>query len=469
MRERTRLKSTLLTAVLIAGIPFQWALAEEFEATPLFRADDVLGADVVVGETYIFDVAVPNDGRMNLFSLTSPDITLRAVGNEYARERVREMNAIAAIRKVKKTDAYVDGMQAAIAGPLANVKDAITNPVRTIESLPGAVERLVDDISNAVGNISKDDDGGEDGQMLKDLIGYNKTKRRLAHDLGVDPYSSNPVLQSELDDLAWASFAGDATINVAVAATTSGVGLVTGTLDRVTAWDDLILENGSSTLANISRHHLTAMGLDPQSSDSFLANSHYSVSLQTRLVQALAVLQGVAGRDSFIALANAAAGEDDARFHQRTAEIIGAYHQQERPIERLLIEGETALFVDADERTILPLAADYLVWTRQTAKGMTGILSATGARSVWLTGKVSPLTRQRLSAAEIDIQEAAFSRLTDRIAIVAPADTEAAPPKDTGKNKSTTGGLSGMFGSVGKFLGDVGEESKNQLKKLVPE
>ncbi len=459
----------VLTGVMVIGIPLGTANAEEYEALPVFRADEVLGADAVAGEDFVFDVNVTNDGAMNLFKVTSPDLTLRAYGNEHALARGRELAAIAAIRKVKKTDAYIDGVNAAIAGPLADVKEAITNPIQTLENVPGAVERLVDDIAAAVGNIGKDDGGGEDDQMFKDLIGYNKTKRRLAYDLGVDPYSSNPVLQDELGDLAWANFAGDATVNVTVAVTTSGVGVVTGTLDRVTATDNLILENGASTLANISRRHLTDMGLDKKKADGFLFNRVYPVSLQTKLVQALAVLKRVPGRAEYIALADTATGEDGARFHQRTAEMIGAYHQQERPVVRLLTDGDAMVFVDSEERTIMPLAADYVVWTRQTAIRMKGIFSATGARALWLTGRASPLTRRHLSNAGIDIQEAAFDRLADRIEIVAPEQTEATQSKKSGEDKSATGGLSGMFGSVGKFIGDVGEESQKQLKKLVPE
>jgi hypothetical protein len=44
---------------------------------------------------------------------------------------------------------------------------------------------------------------------MKQVIGFADAKRKAAVSLGVDPYTTNPLLQRELDGIAWASFAGD--------------------------------------------------------------------------------------------------------------------------------------------------------------------------------------------------------------------------------------------------------------------
>ena len=463
MHKDQRLMSVALAASFALGLHMNNANADQYEPTPLFRAADVLGHEAVVGENYRIEEAVSNDGIQNLFTVVSPDITLTPLGNEMALERGREMQAIAAIRKVKKTDAYVDGLEAAIAGPLASAKEAITHPVETIKAVPGAISRLVGDISAAVSNMGKDDGDREDNQMFKDLIGYNQTKRRLARDLNVDVYSTNPVLQEELDDLAWASFAGDATINIAVAVTTTGVGVVTGTLELATASDDLIFEKSASTLANISRRHLIDMGLDENQSNSFLSTMTYSVSQQTRLVQALAVLQEVPGRNVYITLAEGATDENSARYHRRTAEIIGSYHQQIKPVARLKFDGDVAYFVTVDGQTIQPLVADYVAWTEKTATRMAGLISATGNRSLLLTGRVSSATRRHLQSSGIDIQELAFSQMADRIAVVKIDDLEPAPDqaeKQPAQEETESGGLTGMVKSVGSFFTKAGADGK---------
>ena len=57
-----------------------------------------------------------------------------------------------------------------------------------------------------VGKGGNDDIG--DGSRMKDVIGYSDKKRKIALQMGIDPYSTNTVLQKELDDVAWASWAG---------------------------------------------------------------------------------------------------------------------------------------------------------------------------------------------------------------------------------------------------------------------
>ena len=48
---------------------------------------------------------------------------------------------------------------------------------------------------------------------MQQLIGYSDEKRKVAISLDVDPYSTNTVLQQELDGIAWASFAGGMTFS----------------------------------------------------------------------------------------------------------------------------------------------------------------------------------------------------------------------------------------------------------------
>jgi hypothetical protein len=59
---------------------------------------------------------------------------------------------------------------------------------------------------------------------MQQLIGFSDTKRKMAIKLGVDPYSTNPVLQHELDGIAWASFAGGSTFYLATLPIGGGAG-----------------------------------------------------------------------------------------------------------------------------------------------------------------------------------------------------------------------------------------------------
>ena len=431
-----------------------------FEGPLTFNARDFLVPLALANANYTIDPIARNDGLMNHYRLSSPFGALEATGNAVIRERAREMDAIAVIRQIKKTDAFMNGLGAAINGPLQASKTLITKPVQTIGNLGDTAKEMVDDLMSAIGNFGKKD-SDDDSAMLKDLIGYNKAKRELAFRLGVDPYSSNPYLQEELGDLAWANFAGGATIDVAIsAATVGGVGATVSAINVGAATGGIFLTKSLTSLTNLNSKYLAGMGLEGVAADPFLFHAKYSVSRQTLLVLALGAMQGVPGRADFIHLATGAQNEDQTRFYQRTAEIMGAYHQQVRPVIRVMVNNGWAFLKDADGRIVLPVPADYMAWTPRTA-AQTQALPATQSRTMWTTGFVSPTMRSELAAQRIAIEEKIFSsRLADKIAIVEPGEARenfAAPvaaPANGAIETPEPSGLQNMFNSLGSLITD---------------
>lgn len=424
-----RVRLGFFTAILAAtalGPLASTARAADFEGPPAFNAIDVLGPGRVRGANYTIDPKAQNDGFMNRYKVTSPFGTIEAYGDAMAMERGREMEAIAAIRKIKKTDAYMKGLENAVVSPFEASKEAITKPIQTLGNLADRTKQLVSDVFSAIKNLGKDSGREEDSSLLKDLIGYNKTKRKLAFDLGVDPYSSNRFLQQELGDLAWASFAGNATIDLAItAATAGGVGVAISAVEMATASESLLREKSPTSLTNINTQHLAAMGIEGKEADAFLFHAQFSVRHQTLLVHGLAAMENVAGRGDYIRLAKNAKNENESLFFQRTAEIMGAYHQQVQRVTRIVVSSGVAFFEDVDGRIILPALADYVVWTPKSAR-MIGAFPAGGrSPALWITGTVSPRTRNHLAAQGIAAEERVFPRrLADRVIAVKPPEAE---------------------------------------------
>lgn len=474
-------RRTGIPAVLSLGllIPILSAVpAAAFEGPLTFNAADFLKPTPLRSANYAIDPTARNDGLMNRYAISTSFGTLNAIGDAVARERAREMDVIAAIRKVKRTDAYLDGFNAAIAGPLEASKALITKPVQTIENLGDTAKEMVDDVMSAISNFGKKE-SAEDNAMLKDLIGYNKAKRELAFSLGVDPYSSNPYLQQELGDLAWANFAGGATIDLAIsAATVGGVGATISAINAGTATGSLLRKKSPTHLTNLSSKYLADMGLAGKVADPFLFHAKYSVPHQTLLVLALGAMQDVPGRAGFIDLATRAQTGDQTRFFQQTAQIMATYHQQVRPVKRIQINGNWAFFEDQGGRIVVPVPADYLAWTPDTLS-LTRALPASAERSLWTTGFVSPKARTELAALGINAEEKVFNRrLKDDISIVppredreaagaaasgsAPASAPAPPRSGATQNKTTAqpepSGLQNLFQSLDRLIPE-GESS----------
>jgi len=139
------------------------------------------------------------------------------------RERAREFEAVAVIREIKTSEAYTDALERAGRSTVGAARDVLVDPVRALRELPGGVRILAGEVKAAAGAIGEGDAGVS--ESVKSAIGYHTAKRRLARELGVDPYSSNATLQQELDDLAWAVYAGGATIDAAMLAAPTAVSL----------------------------------------------------------------------------------------------------------------------------------------------------------------------------------------------------------------------------------------------------
>ena len=91
------------------------------------------------------------------------------------------------------------------------------------------------------------------GKTTADAFGYDDQRRRIARELGVDPYSTNPVLTQRLDDIAAAAFAGGLGISAFKAAAPGGMIISSTTTLSDWVWDqapgDLKVQNERSLLA----------------------------------------------------------------------------------------------------------------------------------------------------------------------------------------------------------------------------
>src|SRR5438045_4593225 len=102
--------------------------------------------------------------------------------------------------------------------------------VRTCQSTATTASRATD--SNAGSNAGS-------GDAAMNLLGVNKAKRRIAKQAGADPYTTNPVLAKQLDDLARAAVAGRVSLDVALAVSTAGIATAISTTATVSnlVWD----------------------------------------------------------------------------------------------------------------------------------------------------------------------------------------------------------------------------------------
>ena len=150
--------------------------------------------------------------------------------------------------------------------------------------------------------------------------------------------------------------------------------------------------------------------------DLFLGHPDYSPSAKTRLVDALARVDAT-NREAFVQRAIDVRGEAMAFFMQRWSEMIAAYHQNVKPVQRYILLGRMPVVQRGDGVIVAALPIDHLAWTKDISnrhatnmQSISGITGITGGE-IWIEGSISSSARQALEKQNWVVQEYAAKRL----------------------------------------------------------
>src|SRR5215471_5091033 len=396
-----------LTCVAQTTQPVEVRRAEAaFEELPILNANEILRPEILTGPHHKVHEEVTTYSGANHFTIDSDFGVFEAEGNEMLVTRINEINAIARLKEVSRTDQYKNALEKAAKSPVAAAKNLVSDPANTIANVPKGIMKFMSRAGESIKGIGKNRESDTaEGNRMQQVIGYSDEKRKVAIALGVDPYSTNSVLQHELDGIAWASFAGGAAFTLA----TLPVGGAAGTALTVTEvsgdFNDILKEKSPTDLKMMNRRALLDMGATEKETEKFLNNDAFSPSAQTAFVLNLRSLKGVANRRAFIRLAGeTSSSETDAIFCVQTAGLMSKLNKEEIPLSRIEVLGDFPICVAKDGTTVVALQWDYAAWTSGAARASDAVekFAAKPPRNkkvlVALSGQVSPRLRQELEA-----------------------------------------------------------------------
>jgi hypothetical protein len=384
-----------------------------FEAPPQLHARDVLRPDQLRGRDHEVADAVRNDGFINYYTVQvrEPEATLEVAGTELLEVRRAELDAVAEMQEVKKGQTFVQATKDAATGPLRFARNLVTSPGETFSSTAAGIGSRVSNIGHALFGTT----GAGEENALETAIGFANTKRAYAYRFGVDPYSTNEVLQAELDGVAWTGFAGGAAVGAGFSALPDTAGTVAGAGGLGERMNKALRDNAPAELMALNVTKLRAMGVPGEVAQALLDNENYTPTERTRFVAALERLDGVADRGALVEWAAAAPRPEVAFLMARHAELLAAYHVQVRSLARFVrLEGR-ALPLDRDGEIVAVFPVDYVVWSERLEAAVRGVGRPGGTpvsgRQFWITGRFSPLARSELEAAGWTLHEQAGDRL----------------------------------------------------------
>jgi hypothetical protein len=275
------------------------------------------------------------------------------------------------------------------------------NPVETVKGLPGGVQRFFGRVGAGAQQLTQaatnsEQSGSERaatttsriGKTTKDILGYEQERRELAKQLGVDPYTTNPVLAPLLDEIAEVAFTAHAGVNLAISAAVPGAMAITGVrMISNWVWDtpraDLIVRN---------RNTLKGMGVPEETIRSFMENSAFPLSVETNFVEILSGLSRVPGAIDVVTLAATAQSEMQARFITDAVAMLARYNSRS-PIASISAKG-TVVARDRNGAVVVPAPVDYVSWTKRVSYFAHRRDLAARKRIALLTGQMSPMARR---------------------------------------------------------------------------
>ena len=413
-----QVKHAFILICLCTLFPFASVHGKDYEDISTAEASHYLPGKADSNRPYSLEPGVESDGFINRYRIQS-ELTgeLIARGTDLAAERMHELEIIQALSEIKQTDAFMQGLNASVDMTLKASEQVLDDPGEAMKNLEKGFSRFVDNVGATVSDLAKRTSAsGEDGErsetgLVKEFLGVNSARRRLAVDFNVDPYSSNQVLQKSLEDVAMAIIAGGASLDLALQSAPGAASAI-----RKTA---AIMEDGSQHYLHFSpkilrfkiNEHLEGAEFSSEKLDEILDNTRCSWRHAATVAGALVRISLPTVNEKIFSWALAAQGEEECRRRMHMMELAWDYRRRNK-ITDLWVHDDHLYWHDSLDSEGVALVADHLFWTPELER-ILGQLD-TIYKVVWLSGEVSDRVSSEMSNRGIKLSSKRFARLKGR-------------------------------------------------------
>lgn len=397
----------LIVLLSSAGLPYQ-TFGKDYETPEPRTIEAALMPEFRTSPHDRIEEPVQHDGYMHTYTVDTDYGVFLAQSDAMLRRLRLELSTIADLRERYVAGVAAESAVKVVMKPVYALGRLTSAPADTLMGIPRGVYRMVE---SAITGSFRDAGPYEDSGM-KSVVQVSAYKRRIAAYYHVDVYSSNPILQLELDRVAWASLAGyTTTFAMLLVPVPNPLPLALVSLNSVEVLNRALEEQGPDDLRLFNLRNLRSMGVSDELAEKFLDHPHYSPRHQTIIVSCLQALSQAKRRDRFVTVALNASSEEEALSYQHAAELLKAYDEQVLPILEITMLGRFPLGRSKERSAFLPAPIDYCIWTQKTEAMFDRLSAAIRHRKrnarieVWFTGTVSPRARRELLDRRIVVKE----------------------------------------------------------------
>jgi len=403
----------LICAVTSCFAQSGYADQSSFEELPELKASEILKPEYLKGSYYTVRDRVVTGSGVNQFVIDSNFGVFDADGDAMLVRREKEIYAIAELMDVSKTDQFKESLGNAAKGTFNAAKKILTDPGETLSNVPKGISKFMGKAGNSIKNIGKkkEDDGQKDSTTEK-MTGVAKSKRKIAVSMGIDPYSSNAILQKQLENVAWASWAGGFAFSAATFPISGPVGAGLTVTNVSDSLNKVVAEQPPTNLRAMNRENLRKSGASDRDTERLLNNTAFTLTDQTALALNLKALDGVANRGAFVrAAAERSDSESDALFCVQTSALMGQLHTSGHPLAHIVMLGDLPVSVAKDGTLVVALQWDYAAWTPKAGEFIDNLQKLANEPGynkhvlVAISGQMSPRLKQELQSRGITVQD----------------------------------------------------------------
>ena len=381
-----------------------------FEKAMYFRASEILPAPLLSGPHHRVREYAEADGYLIHFTVDSDYGVYQCSGLSELRRRISEIEAIAELVSVSKSDLFAEGLRKSVESPVNAVKNIADDPGAALKQVPHSVGHFFSKVGSGIGNAARkagDKTQNESpsppsgglgrgvGKPIKGVAGFDKAKLECARQLGIDPYTDNARLQEEMEKVAWTFFAGGLPLKIGVSLASAGASRAVGAAEFVGLPEDLY-ELTSSELDFRDRNSLKSMGVTVEKIDALFANPSLPRSVRHSMINML-VDCDAPGRTEIVGQILACDSAWRAHFLDDALKLLRWRHRQS-PYRGWTVHGHLAVGLTSDGAVEVPAPIDFVIWTPEVADFATRDDLGSFQRRLILQGNLSAETSNQLSA-----------------------------------------------------------------------
>jgi hypothetical protein len=350
---------------------------------------------------------VGNDWGICNYTIDSPlDGTFLARGNNQFLDRIAEISALKRMDEVMRTKDYADAVEDA-ADEEEDLADDV--PDRAVDSIEDAPSSGVGKFFHRIGkDIKKGFKEGEANiygkRSVKTSTRVAMAKRDLCRKLGLNPYSSNAILQARLEGMSRVMGFAKVTFQLGAESADPVVSAIDANRGKISpAMAALVYEKGPAEIRAENQATLQQLGVGPVDAAGFCASPAFTPWHQSQFVLALRSLVGVTGLDVLVRdAATVSTAETDAIFYAETAQLLAQLKAQQWPIARIELHNNLPYCVLQDGSVLVAVHWDYACWTELADKCAQWLqtVQVNGKKppaiTIAITGVASPRCRQEM-------------------------------------------------------------------------